>query len=165
MLCEEDHPDLSLSEWKTFRRDCSPSVIEQVIDRKECKLPTWFVPRAVGAVVASPALLHRVGYLPGMDSPPDWRELRPGYFERKLRRVKLVVRNIKGTSFWTVEWLWLGSSPRPLRQLDKVLAYMYGGSDAIPILTRTPEPAMWLCEYCFDSDPPPALQWVEAVPE
>ena len=68
------HPHIPLSGWQTFRKEFSPYLIKEVIDRSEIKLPDWFVPLARGVAIASDHLLHRAGYRPGSYRPRGWRK-------------------------------------------------------------------------------------------
>jgi hypothetical protein len=33
------------------------------------------------------------------------------------------------------------------------------------MFTRSPEAAMWFCEYCHHSGPPAESKWIKAVPQ
>jgi hypothetical protein len=72
MFRDEQHPDVSLSDWEAFRKEFSPYLIEEVLDRSQLKLPDRFVPLARGVAIPSPYLLGRAGYRPGSRRPPGW---------------------------------------------------------------------------------------------
>jgi hypothetical protein len=59
MFYDADHPDVSLSDWRTFVRECPSDLIVELIDRSEIGLPDWFVPLARGVGIASDALLRK----------------------------------------------------------------------------------------------------------
>ena len=61
MFYDADHPDVSLSDWQTFVRECPSDLIAELIDRSEIGLPDWFVPLARGVGIASDALTSQSG--------------------------------------------------------------------------------------------------------
>jgi hypothetical protein len=72
MFRDEQHPDVSLSDWDAFCTGASPYLIEQVLDRGAAGLPSWFLPLARGAAIPSPYLLRRAGYRPGSPCARGW---------------------------------------------------------------------------------------------
>jgi hypothetical protein len=72
MICD-NHPHVSLSDWQKFDRESSP-LIDQVMGRREAKLPNWLVPVAHGVFTASDALLRKAGHRDGMRRPRGWRQ-------------------------------------------------------------------------------------------
>ena len=62
MIYDIGHPHVTSLDWQTFRKEFSPLLIGEVIDRSEIKLPDWFVPLARGVAIASDALLLMSGY-------------------------------------------------------------------------------------------------------
>jgi hypothetical protein len=159
MICEPGHPTTTLRDWETFRREHSPYLIAEAIDRQECNLPPWFVPLARGVVIASAPLLRRAGYLPGTGCPPHWYEKGSGYFKRPLvSGSELMVRECEGTNRWTVE----RQHPNCSMAADDVLVHLFGST---PIFTPSYQSAMWLAEYCQANDPPNGLRWIKAIPD
>jgi hypothetical protein len=91
MRLEDGHPDVSPEHMKSFiawQKVCrSLSLIDEVIDRSECRMPNWFVPLARGAAIASPALLR-------------WQEVERRYSPRSVRAVA-------GSADWSPPALWV----------------------------------------------------------
>jgi hypothetical protein len=159
MRREDGHPDVSLEHMKTWQNVCSSlSFISEVIDRSECRIPDWFVPLARGAAIASPALLWRAGYSPGMGYLDDWYEHPSDCFRQfPPCRETLVVRMCEDTNLWAVEWLGRVRSHFD----DEVLVHTFGST---PIFTRSCESAMRLAVHCREKRPPAGLRWIKACP-
>ena len=59
-------PHVIWYEWQIFKKEFSPYLIEQVLDRRDTDLPKWYAPIARGAAIPSSYLLSRaIGYRPG----------------------------------------------------------------------------------------------------
>ena len=161
MRLEDGHPDVSLEHMKSFiawQKVCrSLSLIDEVIDRSECRMPNWFVPLARGAAIASPALLRLAGPSPRMDYPDGWYEGSPDYFERVALDGVHMVRMCDDTDLWTVEFIRLGHP----RDGDEVLVHTFG---SIPVFARSCELAMRLAVHCRENRPPAGLRWIKAIP-
>lgn len=160
MMCEEGHPDTALRDWRSFGREFSPFLFDEVIERYECRIPKQFVPLARGAAIASDTLLRSAGYRPGMGRPADWYEASPQCFERHLCcDSHLMVRECECTSLWTVERLGGG---RCRSDVDEVLVHVFGST---PVFTLSHQSAMWLAEHCHSNGPPHGLRWIKAIPK
>ena len=160
MMLEDGHPITTQFDWAVFRRDHSPYLIKEVIDRSECCVPNWFVPLARGMAIASDALLRRVGHRPGMYRPRGWREASPHYFLREIGRDSfLMVRECGETNLWTVERL--GEVRRHVDD-DDILVHVFGST---PICTRSYPSAMRLAMHCHANDSPNGLRWIKMSPE
>jgi hypothetical protein len=158
-MFEEAHPNVSLSDWRAFvaAETSRQSLIAEVVDRKDCRIPPWFVPLARGMAVASDRLLRSVGYRPGMACPSGWWEQSPEYFLWRIRfDCFLMVRECGETNLWTVERLW---EERRFADYDEVLAHEFGST---PIVTRSPYSAMRLAMYCHENGPPNGLRFIKA---
>jgi hypothetical protein len=188
----DEHPHVPLSDWRAFVKDCSPNVIDQVIERHECCLPEWFVPLARGGAIAGDALLRKVGnpqgiyrWQPGNRVPlePTAVPNRPGIhdgteqwgiesdvFECWLHKQEyecLVVR-LCNNGLWTIEsW----NARGPLTDADQVLVHQFGST---PIFARTLPEAKDLAIHCFVHrrrpgsnrlNMPAGLRWVCACPK
>jgi hypothetical protein len=157
MFLDEQHPDVSLSDWEAFRNEFSPCVIETVLDRSAVNIPHWFVPLARGAAIPSSSLLRRAGYRPsyrarGWSKARDevWKDFGEG-----------CVAVAGGPRLWRIERD--GSLLRPLvRTTNLTLAHIFGST---PILARSYQAATCLAEFCFWEGPPPGLCWAEACPD
>lgn len=68
MICDLNHPHVSLSDWQKFGTEFSP-LFDEALDRVEADLPGWFVPYARGAFIASDALLRAAGHRDGVGCP------------------------------------------------------------------------------------------------
>jgi hypothetical protein len=96
------HPDVSLSDWTTFRREVSPFLVEKVLDRG-AYIPAWFVPLARGVAVASPHLMARTGYRPGARRTRGWHKSHCDVFWKNIGEDQLVVRAQGQRSVWVIE--------------------------------------------------------------
>jgi hypothetical protein len=152
MFRDEQHPDVSLSDWTAFQRGFSPYLCEAVMDRYEISVPKWFVPLARGVAIASPALLRRAGYLPGMHRHRGWHEMLTGILKRDIDLDShLTVRNLLGGGLWTIEH-WGSTTP-----FAETLVFRFGST---PVFTRNPQSATYLAELCF-ANPPGCLRWIK----
>jgi hypothetical protein len=160
MFYDADHPDVSLSDWQTFLRECPSDLIVELIDRSEIGLPHWFVPFARGVAIASDALLHRAGYRPGMSRPRGWRKIYCDVFDLDIADgLQLTVRQCNNQGLWMVEQF---SESRPYACSDEVLVHECGST---PIFTRSYQSAMRLAMYCHANGPPAGLRWIAAAPK
>ncbi len=160
MFREEGHPDISLSDWNAFRRDFSPFVIEEVIDRSAIKLLDRFLPLARGGVIPSSYLLQRAGYRIGSRRRPGWCKLHCDVLGKDIRADNLLVRGYHGHPFWHVERN--GPPERPHGHRNMTLVHIFGST---PVVTRTYQAATHLAEYCYYNGPPAGLRWVNECPD
>jgi hypothetical protein len=160
-----DHPNVALPDWRRFRAEYKPRLIEQVIDRGEARLPAWFMPLARGVAIASDTLLRKAGYRDGMHISAAWRETSRAYYILPLDGVHplnsrqfLLVRASDGTDLWTVE----RHSGTSQYEVDEVLVSTFGST---PLFARSCQSAMLLADYCHKNAPPPGFQWVKGMPD
>jgi hypothetical protein len=158
MFSEEGHPDVALSDWETFRREFSPYLVEEVVDRTEIELPEWYVPLARGAAVPSSFLLQRAGYRAGSHRARGWCKPHYDLLWKDIGPDSLVVRG--GKPLWQIERN--GSPGRPHNHPNKALVHVFGST---PILTRNYQSATFLAEFCYLNGPPPGLRWVDECPD
>jgi len=136
--------------------DAAPHLFDEVIDRKQLWLPSWYAPSAQGAVIAGKDILCATGCIPGSRRPYDWYPgLNPGVFWRVAHdsQYRLWVRETE--KFWAIE--------RSLGHTIKsfALCSSLAGVEML-IWTRTCEAAMRLAEYCDPLPRPPvAGGWTE----
>src|ERR1700737_2836457 len=160
MFHDECHPDVSLSDWETFRKEVSPYLIERLLDRSQTRLPSWYLPLARGAAIPSPYLLRRAGYRPGSHRPRDWRKPHREQVFKSLGMDCLIVQGCK--PFWRIAWN-TGTLARPHDHSNFALVHIFGST---PILTRTYQEATYLAEFCFKPGPlPTGLNWVRECPD
>jgi hypothetical protein len=160
MFRDEGHPDVSLSDWNTFRGEFSGYLLEEVIDRGDIKLPDWVLPLARGVAIPSPYLLNSAGYRPGLRRPKGWRKRHCDVYYKDIGSDSLVVRGYHGHHLWHVERN--GSRGRPHGHPNMSLVHLFGST---PILVRSFEAAMHLAEYSYLNDPPRGLRWVNECPD
>jgi hypothetical protein len=121
-----------LRSWPAFLKYRSPFVVGEVVDRRETKLSVDFVPWAPAVVVASDYSLKAARYRPGSGPPEGWYPGTPDVFTKAMHRNHL--RVYRCGKFWLSE-----------RGACEALVYTFG---SLPVVTRTPEAAMRLAEYC-----------------
>jgi hypothetical protein len=160
MFHEDDHPDITLSDWTAFQREFSRYLIEEVIDRSKIKLPDRFVPLARGVAIPSPHLLGRSGYRPGSRRPPGWCKPHCDVLWKDIGPDSLIVRGYQGQPLWQVERN--GSPRRPHGHPNMTLVHLFGST---PILTRNYQSASYLAEFCYQNGPPAGLRWVNECPD
>jgi hypothetical protein len=162
MMLEDGHPIATQVDWAKFRTQHSRYLISEVINRRECCIPDWFVPLARGAAIASDTLLRTVGHRDGMYRPRGWIESSPDYFVRFKDHLapncSLMVRECDNTSLWTVERL---GEMRRSEDVDEILVHVFGST---PIFTRSYQSAMRLAMHCHVNDPFHGLRWIKAIP-
>ena len=163
MIPDECHPDVSLSDWRTFSNEVSPFVIEEVIDRSIAHMPSWFLPLARGAAVPSSYLLRSAGYRPGAYRARGWKKCKPRpdreqELFKDLGRDCLIVTRCK--PFWRIT-MDRGVLSRPHNHPNFALVHMFGST---PILTRTYQEATYLAEHCYEKGSP-GLWWVHECPD
>lgn len=164
MIDAVGHPHIPLSDWQTFRKEFSPYLIKEVIDRSEITLPHWFVPLARGIAIASDHLLHRAGYRPGSYRPRGWRKTAVDVFikcpvaDKDMNFANLAVRQYADQSWWTIERYREG---RKYEEITDVLVFDFGST---PIFCWNYQSAMRLAEYCHVNAPSPGSSWVTACP-
>jgi hypothetical protein len=135
MFRDEQHPDVSLSDWECFRKEFSPYLIEKVLDRSLADLPDWFVPLARGAATPSRYLLgKRAGYGRGWRRPPGWLKEPGGKLFKEFPGECLIVAPCQ--SLWRIERE--GSLQRPHFRVNWTLAHIFGST---PILARNVQAA------------------------
>jgi hypothetical protein len=159
MVPVDGHPDISCSDWSSFRRGASPCLVEQVLDRNAIILPNWYLPLARGAAVASPYLLRRAGYRAGRHRARDWRKPTREELFKDLRTYCLIA--IKCGNFWRIA-LDVNAYRRPHGYTNYALAHFFGST---PMLTRTYQEATYLAELCWPNEPPSGLCWVSECPD
>jgi hypothetical protein len=158
MFSDEQHPDVSLSDWNAFQKWTSPDLFENVLDRKSADLPDWFVPLARGAAIPSRYLLRRAGYGLGWRRPPGWRkEGRAGELFKAYRECLIVT---PCGPFWRIERE--GTLHRPHFHINMTLAHFFGST---PILAPNAEAAICLAEFCFLNGLPSGLCWAQGCPD
>jgi hypothetical protein len=164
MVHDECHPDVSLSDWEAFRKDVSPYLIEQVLDRDAARLPYWCLPLARGAAIASPYLSRRAGYRIGSHRARGWRKpkCKPSY-EELFKDFGIECLIVKSCGpYWRIG-LDNGCFGRPHNRTHFALVHIFGST---PILTRTYQEATYLAEFCFRNGRlPPGLCWVHECPD
>jgi hypothetical protein len=160
MFRDQGHPDITLPDWETFRKEFSPYLVEQVLDRGAAGLPSWFLPLARGAAIASPYLLHRAGYRPGSHRARAWFKPNREEVCKDLGRHCLTVLRVR--SLWRICWAAGNELSRPHNHALITLVHIFGST---PILTRSYQEATYLCEFCYEDGPPPGLRWVEECPD
>lgn len=162
MFYDPDHPDVSLSEWRTFTREYPLHLVAEVIDRSEVTVPDWFVPLARGVAIASDALLRDAGHRPGMCRPHGWLKRGHTFLRMTGHTPKgwehLRVWECSEPRLWTVERL---SESRSYEHSDEVLVLQFGST---PIFIRTYQSAMRLAMHCHANGPPAGLRWITACP-
>jgi hypothetical protein len=155
MFRDEGHPEISLSDWNTFRREFSPYSFEAVLDGRDGFLVNRIVPLARGRAVASPVFLRRVGYLPGMRRRPGWRKTKHGNLTRNLDfEYHLLVRELPGQKLWTIEHHAYTSS------FTEIFVFQFGST---PVVTRTPQAATYIADFCFQNVPA-SFRWIKSIP-
>ena len=165
MIYDVGHPHVPQSDWQTFRKEFSPYLIKEVIDRSEITLPDWFVPLARGVAIASDHLLQKAGYRPGSYRPRGWRKTAFDVFikrpmaDKDMSFANLTVRQYDNQSWWTIERYREG---RKYEEITDVLVFDFGST---PIFCWNYQSAMRLAEYCQLNRPPPGLSWVAACPD
>jgi len=160
MFRDERHPDVSLSDWTTFRREFSSYLIEEVIDRNAIKLLDRFLPLARGIAIPSSYLLNKAGYRIGSHRARGWCKPHCDVLWKDIGPDSLVVRGYCGQPLWAVERN--GPTGRPHRHQNMALVHGFGST---PILTRTYQAATYLAEFCYFNGPPRGLQWVNECPD
>jgi hypothetical protein len=160
MFHEDGHPDITLSDWKAFRKEFSPHLIEEVIDRSEIKLPGRFVPLARGVAIPSSYLLGRAGYRPGSNRARGWRKTHCDVFLKDIGPDSLIVRGYCGQPLWQIERN--GSTTRPHGHPNKTLVHNFGST---PIVARNYQSATYLAEFCYWNDAPAGLRWIDECPD
>jgi hypothetical protein len=163
MADEDDHPDVTLSDWQCFlasKKFCEEFpllLIDEVADRDECGcLPNWFVPLARGVVIASDELLRRAGHHHGRHRPRGWREISPDCYwlatgwKAPFCRDALVVRRCDKHEWWAIQ--------RRVAGVREVLVFNFGST---PIFTRGYASAMRLAMHCNVDNPPHGLRWIK----
>jgi hypothetical protein len=154
---EDGHPNVALSDWETFRREFSPLLIKEVLNRKDVRTPDWEVPLARGYAIASSLLLQRAANQCGMHFLLEWRQGKM-YFVRETGPHELFVTQYYNQDLWAI------SRRLPvlsMQERDETLVFVFGST---PMLTRDYQSAMNLADLCSDS-PPPGLRWNKTCPD
>jgi hypothetical protein len=165
MLYDVGHPSVPMSDWQTFRKEFSPLLIGEVIDRSEIKLPDWFVPLARGVAIASDTLLRKAAYRHGSYRPRGWHKTHCDVFIKRTVADKdknfaaLTVRQYANQRWWSIERYHEG---RKYEDTTDVLVFVFGST---PIFCWNPQSAMCLAEYCQTNYLPVGLRWVAACPD
>jgi hypothetical protein len=143
IMFEAGHPDAPLAHWERFRKNPSPFLIGEVIDRSEKNMFAWFLPLARGAAIASDHLLWRAGYHPGSYRKRGWRKTHCDVFRRDLGQKTMKVRGNIVRGLWTIS-RWNLDQPGG-QDRSETLVYLFGST---PIVTRNYQSAICLAEYC-----------------
>lgn len=150
---DPEHPDTTPADWKTFRRQFSPFLIDAVVDRSATNFPDSFVPLARGVAIASSALLRQAGYRPGMGVCPTAQvSITPDECILEIDGDNRAMVRRCG-SFWTVEW-WNDD------RHHHVLVHSFGST---PIVTRCCESASYLAVAC-QGGTGHSLRWINGSP-
>src|SRR5271170_5622186 len=91
MFDDVEYPNVTVSDWETFHKDFPRSLIDEVIDRNEARLPNWFLPLARGVAIASDELLRQAGYHEERYQPRGWRETSSDFFQKGVGKKSLIV--------------------------------------------------------------------------
>jgi hypothetical protein len=158
MFRDQGHPDVTLSDWETFRKEFSPYLIEEVIDRSDIKLPDRFFPLARGVTTPSSYLLRKAGYHLGSRRPSGWCKPHCDVLWKDIGADSLIVRGYSHHTLWQVERNGTPGRPYP----NMALAHFFGST---PVLTRTYQEATYLAEFCYFNGPPAGLRWVDECPD
>ena len=158
MFHDDDHPDVTLRDWKAFCNQFSPYLIEEVIDRRGANLPAWFVPLARGIGIPSSYLLDRAGYRPGTSHRPGWFKSYREQLWKAYGEDYLIVEQCQ--YYWKINRS--GTPSRPRGFMNSTLVHQFGST---PILARTYHEATFLAEFCFHNGLPPGLRWVQECPD
>jgi hypothetical protein len=159
MFSDEQHPDVSLSDWNAFQKWVSPYLIEKFLARSSANLPDWFVPLARGAAIPSKYLLRMAGYGRGYRRPSGWNKEPSGALFKEFYRECLVV--VPGPTLWRIERE--GSLRRPHHRVNLTLGHDFGST---PILARNVQAAICLAEFFIRPGRLPlGLCWVEGCPD
>ena len=160
MFRDEGHPNPPLSDWTTFGKEFSRSLLDEVLDRRSVRgLPRWFTPLARGIAIPSLNLLEKAGYRPGSHRARGWRELPGKEVWKELGGDCLVIR--RASDLWWIELNGL-SLGRPHDHSGMTLVHVFGST---PILTRNYQSATYLAEACLLKGPPSGLRWVNECPD
>jgi hypothetical protein len=159
MVHDEYHPDVSLPDWEAYRDWVSPHPFDQVLDRRQARLPNWYLPLARGAVIASPYLLRMAGYRTGRHRARGWRKNNAEELYKDLGRECLIVQRCG--PFWRIGYD-TGTLARPHDHSHFALVDLFGST---PIVTRTYQEATYLAEFCFKEGHATGLRWVHECPD
>ena len=159
MLPTPDHPHVIWYEWQIFKKEFSPYLIEQVLDRRDTDLPKWYAPIARGAAIPSSYLLSRAGYRPGSYRARGWRKPNHEEVWKEFGADCLVVR--REQRLWRIELNGLALG-RPHDHSGKTLVHNFGST---PIVTRSYQSATHLAEFCLLNGPPSGLRWNDECPD
>jgi hypothetical protein len=157
IMFEDGHPDVALSDWETFRKEFSPFLIEQVLDRKDVRAPDWQLPLARGYAIASRLLLQRAANQSGTDISRGWRQGKM-YFVRETGPNKLIVVQFYNQDLWAIT---RRLPELTMQEAEETLVVVFGST---PMLTRNYQSAMNLADLCSDN-PPPGLRWNKTCPD
>jgi hypothetical protein len=158
MIFEDGHPDITLSDWESFRQwVVAGPMIEKVVDRSQMQLPPSVVPLARGVAVAGDGLLRMAGYDPEAPRPRGWRARDKRLFTSSTSLTRgLMVQEYGG--LWSIERF------RGRRDMQfvahKILVHRFGST---PIFAPNLEAAMCLVTHCR-SNSTPTLRWTATRP-
>jgi hypothetical protein len=147
MFLDEEHPDVSLSDWEAFRKGFSPCLIEEVLNRKDVRTPDWEVPLARGYAIASRILLRQAGRQSRTQYSRGWRQGKM-YFVRENGPHQLYVTQYYNQDLWAI------SRRLPflsMQEGNEMLVFLFGST---PMLTRTCQSAIDLADLSADRPPP-----------
>lgn len=160
MFHENGHPNVSLKDWKAFKKEFSPYLIKEVIDRSAIQLPHWLLPLARGIAIPSSHLLRVAGYSAGSYGAGGWCKPHCDVLWKDIGPDSLLVRGYRGQPLWWIERN--GSRGRRHNHPNMTLVHLFGST---PIVTRNYQAATHLAEFCFFNDPPLGLRWVTECPD
>jgi hypothetical protein len=153
---EPQHPNITQTDWKAFRRDFSPYRFGEVIDRSELDLPDGFMPLARGAVVPSDIVLRQVGCRPSSHRPPYWTHPTPDLFEFSQGQWGLAVERVG--NFWIAKRWERAVRGFPAPGPDEVPVFPFGST---PVCSRAYQPIMRVAQHCRWNEPQPfGYKWV-----
>ncbi len=112
----------------------APEII-RFVDRDEARLPDFFLPKAIGVIVAEPEFIRAIELPLWSDYPIGWSmvdEVRGQSHHCKLEVAKLG------------EYWFIGRKGRDLEVSETVVESF----EAAPICARTPRDAMLVAEHC-----------------
>ena len=109
MLFEEGHPLISREDWleyQSFQRSPLCLSYSECVNRENLNLPYWFLPLALGVLVAGPGFL-RPHYIAKLAlASRGWSKRSADCNERKVGKTRLRVRRTNDRRYWIISrWL------------------------------------------------------------
>jgi hypothetical protein len=131
----EPHSDDSDGDSKMTKVIEKEPQLYRCVDRDEARLPDFFLPEAIGVIVAGPEFIRAIELPLWSDYPVGWSmvdEVRGRSHDGKLEVAKLG------------EYWFIGRRGKD-HEVSETVVESFG---AVPICTRTPPDAMLLAEQC-----------------